>query len=54
VRILFERHSKLVVELTASMSPAGMRGAREHFGELASGEDVRHQSGAVTLTAASM
>ena len=42
------------VELIRSMAPAGVRNTREHFGELASGDGVRHHAGAVTQTAASI
>jgi CRP-like cAMP-binding protein len=42
------------VELIRSTAPAEVRSAREHFGELASGDEVRHHAGAVTQTAASV
>jgi CRP-like cAMP-binding protein len=42
------------VEVIRSMAPAEVRSAREYFGELASGDGVRHRAGAVTQTAASV
>ena len=42
------------VELIRPMAPAEVRSAREYFGELASGDGVRHHAGAVTRTAASV